>query len=471
MTATIADASKLFREGAIALARIEANGIKIDTGYLDTAIDNTKKEITEIDARMRSDKVYKIWQRRFGDKTNLQSRDQLGIVLFKEMELEPPGETATGKWKVDEEALIEIDLPFVKDFLEIQHLKKLLSTNLMGIKNEVVDGYIHPFFHLNLVRTFRSSSSEINFQNIPNRNPKHAEIVRRCFIPRKGRRLIEVDYGQLEWKGAANFWKDEEMMRYASDPTTDIHRDMCAKIFMVDKATAKDKRLRHLAKNQFVFPILYGSWYIQCAKNIWHSIESLKMGEMPVRQYLKSKGISGLGVCDSKQPPRKGTFEAHVKKVEDEFYEQFKGFKDGKERWWNEYQKTGEYRLSTGFPIKWGKGGFPSRNNLLNDPIQGPGFHCLLKSIIIEDRLLRKRRMKSLIVGQIHDCNLGDVPDNETEDFLNLTKRVMTKEVPKAFDWIVVPMIVEADVTPVNGSWFEKSPWQEIDGKWSKTPK
>jgi DNA polymerase-1 len=472
MPATLADASKLFREGAIELARVEANGIKIDVGYLEQAIKDTQAEIANIDRRMRSDKIYPIWRKRFGDRTNITSPDQLGVVLFDVMGLPAPATTATGKWKTDEESLATIDLPFVKDLLDIKHLNKMLATNLFGIRNEMVDGYLHPFFNLNTVRTFRGSSDSINFQNLPNRDPRLAEIVRRCFIPRKGRRFVEDDYGQLEWKGAANFWRDPEMIRYASDPKTDIHRDMAAKIFMIDKEAARDKRLRHLAKNQFVFPILYGSWFRQCCQHIWHSIEGMKIGEITVRQHLKNKGgLTSLGACSNKEKPKAGTFEAHVKKVEDQFYKQFSGFKEGKERWWKEYQERGEYRLSTGFPIKWGKGGFPSRNNLLNDPIQGPGFHCLLLALVLLGRELRRRKMRSLIVGQIHDCILGDVPDEELQEYMDLVARVMTQDVPEYWDWIVVPMIVEADVTPVNGSWYEKAPWSKVDGKWGVTKK
>jgi DNA polymerase I-like protein with 3'-5' exonuclease and polymerase domains len=64
--------------------------------------------------------------------------------------------------------------------------------------------------------------------------------------------------------------------------------------------------------------------------------------------------------------------------------------------------------------------------------------------------------MRSKIVGQIHDSIVADVHEEELEEFLKTAQQIMTKRIRKRFDWINVPLDVEAEVTPINGSWYEK---------------
>jgi DNA polymerase I-like protein with 3'-5' exonuclease and polymerase domains len=64
--------------------------------------------------------------------------------------------------------------------------------------------------------------------------------------------------------------------------------------------------------------------------------------------------------------------------------------------------------------------------------------------------------MKTLIIGQIHDSIVADVPAEELEDFLELANYIMTVRLPEAWDWINVPLEIEAEVAPLNGSWADK---------------
>jgi DNA polymerase-1 len=83
------------------------------------------------------------------------------------------------------------------------------------------------------------------------------------------------------------------------------------------------------------------------------------------------------------------------------------------------------------------------------------------------NRELRKRNMKSRIVGQIHDCMLADIHKSEIQVFLDLLKDIMTVRLPKAWPWLIVPLETEVDVVPDNGSWNEKQPWSDKTGKWA----
>ena len=87
--------------------------------------------------------------------------------------------TDGGKPEVSEDSLSEIDSPFVRDYVKYMSLQKVLGTSLKGIADEVDSNvFLHPSFNLNTVQTYRSSSSDPNFQNIPARYGKLVGIVR-----------------------------------------------------------------------------------------------------------------------------------------------------------------------------------------------------------------------------------------------------------------------------------------------------
>ena len=90
---TRADAYKLFHQGAIALAQVEHNGIRMDEAYLADASARLAGKIKKLEDKLRQDEVFGTWRKRYGEKTVLGSRTQLGEVLFKVMGLPSPGYT------------------------------------------------------------------------------------------------------------------------------------------------------------------------------------------------------------------------------------------------------------------------------------------------------------------------------------------------------------------------------------------
>ncbi len=478
MTPTIRDANELLLNGLVALAQIEHHGIRVNTEYLDQAIADATEKIKKTDQEMKSSEVYDLWRRRFGEKTNLSSNQQAGVIFFDQLGYKSKGQTATGRHKTDKLVIAEVDHPFARQFTQLNDFKRE-KTRLENLRRETVDGYFHPTFNLHLASTFRSSSgsdkaddrssSEFNFQNIPNRDDDKAATIRKCFQPRGIKyRIAEVDYAALEFRIAACFWNDPNMIEYASDPSKDVHGDMAKIVYRCTKEEAGDawKKLRYHAKNGFVFPILYGSYFRQCAKNLWETVEKggYEVEGMSLRSWLKSKGIKGRGACEPKQDVKSGTFEAHMKEVEQEFLDQFPVFKRRKEEWWTEYQSSGSFTTLTGFPLS----GVFSRNFLMNGPIQSIAFHCLLWSLTRLNAWLRKTGLKSRVIGQIHDCILIDVHEDEIQIVLNKCRQIMTVDVRKHWDWITVPLGVEVDVTPRGGTWYDKKPWIEVGGKWTE---
>lgn len=462
--ATRLDALQLFHAGALALAQVEANGMKVDEQYLQGAIHKISKEIRDLEEELKGMKLYRTWKKAFGFKTKIGSKEQLGHVLFNVMGLPCENRTPTKRPKVDQSALEMIDLPFVKSYLRMGKLKQTRDVFLKGIEREVVDGYIHPFFNLASgeddkggARSFRSSSDSPNVQNLPTRDPERGDIVRRCFVPRgPKRRLVDIDYSQLEVRISACINKDPVLIQYIEDKTKDMHRDMAAQLYLL-KPEQVSKKTRYAAKNQFVFPQFYGSYYPNCAKGLWECLDrlSLAVGEkgQPLKQHLKNQGIGSLGLCNPKQSPRPGTFENHVKKVEEDFWgRRFRVYAQWKRDWWAKYQRRGYFDMPTGFRII----GVYSRNDVSNYVVQGPAFHCLLRSLIMLQKWLVENKMKSKIICQIHDSIILDVAEDELKAVVEAATRIMTKEIRKVWEWIIVPLEVEVEMSPVGGSRAEK---------------
>jgi len=449
-------AYKLLHQGAIALSQVEANGIRIDTDYLKKIIEEISQTIEKLVIKQKKDKIYKIWKRTFRQNLNMGSREQLGKVLFDVMKHPCTNRTKTGRPKTDEDALGGIDLKFVKRFLRIEQYKKAKSTYLQGILRETTDGVLHPFFNLHLVSTYRSSSSNPNFQNIPIRNPEISRLVRRAFIPRNNHHIVETDFGGIEVCGAACYHKDPIMISYIKNPKKDMHRDMAAQCYMLEKKQVT-KDTRYCGKNKFVFPQFYGDFYIHCAPSLWNAIKEMKLKTkdgLYLKKHLKEQGIYKLGDCDVNSSPRNGTFEKHIKEVENDFWNnRFKIYNQWKIDWYNNYLKRGWIETLTGFRIE----GEFKRNEIINYPVQGTAFHFLLWSLIRIQKILNKYKMKTKIVGQIHDSIVSDVYKKELKDYLEISQQIMTIDIIKYWKWINVPLTVKAEIAPLNKSWYEKT--------------
>lgn len=453
------EALKLIHDGTLALSRVEENGIRIDVPHLERTIDWATKSIKSREQKLRQSKEWKVWKRRFGDKAGLGKRKQLAVVVYDELghkckeRTKPTKQFPKGQPKVDQAALEALGLPFITEWIKNEQLKKTLSTNLRGIQSELDgDGILHPFFGLYDVTTYRSNSRHPNFQNFPNRNKWLAKIVRTCFIPRPGRRIIEIDYSGIEVSVAACYHHDPRLID--DHLNGDMHRDMAAECFDIPKKEVTSA-IRHFGKNMFVFPQFYGDWYRSNAKAMWEAAHrdkpKMTSGKCLSEHLYERFGKLGAGGHGKDSDP--DGFEAHVKKVEHIFWKvRYKVYDQWKEDWWNNYLEQGGFRTNTGLYIE----GVMSRNECINYPVQGSAFHCLLWSLMALQREIDKRGLKTLIIGQIHDSVVLDVPEEERKLILKLAHKTMIKKLHKAWKWLTVPMEVEAEQTPIDGSWFEK---------------
>ena len=452
-TPTSNQAYILLHNGILALQRAEAQGMRIDMDYCKRKKKQLTRKITKLEEKFEKSSFYKDWKKSTRGFPNIGSNPQLAKFIYGVRGVEPVVFTDTGKGATSEEALELLNLPELNDLLRIRKLKKIRDTYLEAFVREAVDGYVHPFFNLHTVQTYRSSSNNPNFQNVPKREEEAKKICRQAIYPRPGNHLLEVDYGALEVAIAACYHKDPTMMKYLNDPKSDMHGDMAQQIFKIkdwDKSTKEHSLLRAATKNGFVFPQFYGDYYAKNAKALAN-----EWGKLPSTRWKKGMGVDAFpGVSLSEHLIKNGIpsfdkFTEHIKKIENHFWnKRFPVYKQWKDSMWARYQRRGYVDLKTGFRCK----GLVTRNKLINYPVQGAAFHCLLWSLIRIDRIIQQEGLKTRIIGQIHDALVFDVPPEELNYIGALVNRVTTVDLPEAWPWIVVPLRVEAELGGVDKS-------------------
>lgn len=454
---SLRNAYQLFHDGILALARAERQGIRVDVEAATKQYDELTKVINELETQFKKTKFFKHWDHATGKQvTNIHSNHQLANFLYKVKKIDTKKTTKSGQGAVDEEALAALNIPELSELLRIRKLKKLRDTYLNGFIQESINGILHPFFNLQIAVTYRSSSDSPNFQNIPVRDEEAKKIIRKCLKARPGHQILEIDFKQIEVGVAACYHKDPTMIKYIEDKF-DMHGDMAKQIFHFKEFDKKDpamKRLRNAAKNGFVFPQFYGDYYGNNAGTLseWASLpvevkykptDGIELANgMHLGEHLINNGIKSYK-----------NFLDHLQAIEDHFWtERFPVYNSWKKKWYSQYQKQGYFDMLTGFRCS----GIMSPNDVTNYPVQGAAFHCLLWCFIQMDRIIRKNKWKTRLIGQIHDSMLFDLYPPEREDVLVAVRNVCEKKLPAKWSWIIVPMTVEAEICGVDESWYDK---------------
>lgn len=421
-----------FVDSSIELAKAEGAGILLDVENAQKQRIKLTKRMEKCEDAMKASKEMRKWD---GSKAFRPSAPgDLTHLLFDCLKFKPNKDdlTPTGKPKGDVEAIEKYDSEVAQFVLKWRKLKKVRDTYLNGFIKEAVDGVIHTSINLHTVDTFRSSSNDPNLQNVPARDAEVMNLLRTLILARPQHKLGEYDYKAMEAVVIACYNKDPKWISYVSNVNNDMHRDMAAKLVLKDKKDiTKDER--QIAKNGFVFPTVYTSYWKNTAKNMWDMY-----GEDTLA-HLKSKGIRNLE-----------DYRAHVKKVEQWFWhDQFPVGYEWMNKAVHDYEKKGYVDLLTGFRCK----APMTRSQVINTPIQGTASHCKLWTLNQMSKWLTKKKMNSRILLEIHDSIIPDI-DPAEEQLVDYKMWLYgTQKIREHWDWLIVPLFIEKKISEVGGNW------------------
>jgi DNA polymerase-1 len=452
----ITDSYKLFHDGILALAKVESAGLHINIDYVQTKKKEITKEITKLEHKFIKSDFYLDWEKSVKGKINIYSPVQLSNFLYKVKKLKIDKQTTSEQQgSTDEEALLQLNIPELNILLQIKKLKKIRDTYLDSFERETINGIMHPFYNLHLVRSYRGSSNNPNFQNIPKRDEEAMNICRSAIYPSPGHQLVELDFKQLEVRIAACFCEDQRLIDDILKG--DMHRDMAMEIFQLKEFNKNDPShavLRQSAKNGFIFPQFYGDYYKNCAINIafkwcklsktknWKKGEGIVFEDKHISDHLISKGFKNLE-----------SFTEHIQDIEYNFWhKRYKKYYEWREHIWQQYQNIGYVETMTGFTFN----GLMKKNDVMNYPIQGSAFHCLLWSLIQGIKAQQREHWQSKIVGQIHDSIVLDVTPKELKHVIAVMRCIMCHDLQVNWPWIIVPLDIDVEASPVDHSWAEK---------------
>lgn len=238
---------KLIMHALNAYKYIETNGLPIDINKLEETYNEYMKERTTLSEKLKT----------FKD-INWNSTKQLSDYLFNELNLPiikytDKGAPSTGVAELKELEHYHEVIPLLLKHRETEKaLAFLQSWKEEAIKHSDGYHYLHSNFNLHGTVTGRTSSSDVNLQQIP-RNKKLKSLFSADHIP--GWQLVCLDYSQLELR-FAGIVADVQAIKESYRNGEDLHYKMAATVTgkPLDQIT-KEERTQAKAAN---FGFLYG---------------------------------------------------------------------------------------------------------------------------------------------------------------------------------------------------------------------
>lgn len=382
------------------LARIEQNGVRLDTEALQQTGDDFRARLQTLE-----EEVYAL----AGHEFTITSPKQVGTVLFEELKIsEKARKTKTGQYSTSEEVLetLRDKHPIVEKILAHRALKKLLSTYVEALPKLINarTGRIHTSFNQAVTATGRLSSSNPNLQNIPVRGEDGREI-RKAFVPDEDCTFFSADYSQIELRIMAHLSGDEHMIA-DFNAGHDIHAATAARIFhkSIEEVTRDERRKAKTAN----FGIIYG--------------------------------ISAFGLSERLGIPR-----GEAKELIDSYFDTYPQVKEYMSACIERAQERGY--ILTEFKRRRYLADINSRNatvrgyaerNAVNAPIQGTAADIIKVAMVAIDRRLREEQLETKMILQVHDELNFSVPHRE----LDTVRQLVVEEMERAYS-MRVPLLAE----------------------------
>ena len=390
------------------LADMEKYGIKVDKAAL---LAYQKRLGESLDGM--EEEIYAL----AGEKFNINSPKQLGVILFERLGLKGGKKTKTGySTAADVLEKLRTAHPIVERILHYRQLAKLKSTYADGLL-AVMDAEtekIYSTFNQTITATGRISSTEPNLQNIPVRLELGREL-RKIFIPENAEFcFLDADYSQIELRVLAHISGDESRIA-AFKSNQDIHRMTASQVFHVpfDEVTPL-QRSNAKAVN---FGIIYG-------KGAFSLGQDLGISRKEAEEYINA--------YFARYPKIKTFMEDTIKN----------GAKNGYvSTLWNRRRNMPELQSSNFMQRAAGE------RAAMNMPIQGTAADIIKLAMIKVHRALQEGGYRSRLILQVHDELLIEAYKEEKD----AVAKILKENMEHAAD-LLVPLDVDVHE---GASWFE----------------
>lgn len=388
------------------LGDMEYNGVYVDKEILNQMGIEIKNKIFEVEKN-----IYEI----VGHEFNISSPQQLGTVLFEELNLPSKKKGKTGYSTAADVLNKLVDKhPIINMIIEYRMLTKLYNTYIEGLISSIhPDGKVHTIYTQTLTRTGRLSSIEPNLQNIPIRY-EYGKLIRKAFLPSPNSLILSSDYSQIELRVLAHMANVEALID-AFNNDIDIHTKTASDIFNVPISEVT-KSMRRIAK-AVNFGIIYGISGYGLSENLGIST---KEASNFIEQYLNT------------YPGIKTYMDETIKKAHE-----------------NKYVKTLFNRKrnipeldNKNYMIRSG-----AERIALNTPIQGTSADIIKIAMVEASKKLKESNMKTKMILQVHDELIFDV----FKDELDMVKEIV-KETMEGVCKMSVPLKVDIEV---GTDWYE----------------
>ena len=384
------------------LSRIERTGALVD----DTLLFHQSQELSERIAELER-QAWALAEQEF----NLASPKQLGEILFTKLELPVLKKTAKGAPSTKEEVLQELalDYPLPKVLLEHRGLAKLKSTYTDKLPTMInpTTKRIHTSYHQAGTATGRLSSSDPNLQNIPVRSAE-GRRVRQAFIAAPGCKIVAADYSQIELRIMAHLSEDPSLLA-AFAAGQDIHRATAAEVFGTDtESVTVDQRRSAKAIN---FGLIYGMSAFGLARQ-------LNIGRKQAADYIELYFQRYPGVQHYMNNIRHSAAEFGY--VETYF---------GRRLYLPEISSSNGMRRQA------------AERTAINAPMQGTAADIIKLAMISVDDWLQNSDLDSVIIMQVHDELVLEVPEQELE----MVSAGLAQRMEQATS-LKVPLVVDVGV-------------------------
>ena len=385
------------------LMSMERTGVRIDSARMKEYSSELQKELVGIE-----EQIYE----HAGEKFNISSPKQLGVILFEKLKVDPkPKMTKTKQYSTSEEELVKLadKHPIVNEILEWRSINKLISTYVDVLPTLVNSktGMLHTSFNQAITATGRLSSANPNLQNIPIREER-GKVIRSAFVASDDNHIFfSADYSQIELRVMAHLSQDPAMLDAFNKYSLDIHTATAAKIFKVDESEVT-REMRSKAKTAN-FGIIYG-------------ISAFGLG-----QRLQISPKEGKALIDSYFETFHGVKEFIERSIADAREKEYVETMFGRRRYLPDINSRNA--IVRGF----------AERNAVNAPIQGSAADIVKIAMINIFRRFNENNLKAKMILQVHDELNFNVPVSE----MDIVKQIVVEEMQNCVK-LSVPLIVDA---------------------------